>query len=111
MYAIPTVIFAHYKHRQWKTINMSHYHSAQILTASRLLTLEIFANLPVYCIHPVFYFARNLPASPFIPHSLSICLFFAKFYTEFSRQILLKSKNAKQNFLELFIIDIITDFT
>ena len=32
----------------------------------RLLTLEIFANLPVY------YFGRNLSASPFIPPSPSI---------------------------------------
>ena len=32
----------------------------------RLLNLEIFANLPVY------YFGRNLPASPFIPPSPTI---------------------------------------
>ena len=38
----------------------------------RLLTLEIFANLLVYCTLPVYYFGRNLPASLFIPPSPSI---------------------------------------
>ena len=38
----------------------------------RLLTLEFFANLPVYCTLPVYYFGRILPASPFILPSLSI---------------------------------------
>ena len=38
----------------------------------RLLTLEIFSNLPVYCTLPIYYFGRNLPASPFIPSSPSI---------------------------------------
>ena len=38
----------------------------------RLLTLEIFANLLVYCNLPVYYLGRNLPAFPFIPPSPSI---------------------------------------
>ena len=38
-----------------------------------LLTLvEIFANLPVYCTIPVYYFGQNSPASLFIPSSPSI---------------------------------------
>ena len=78
MYAVPTVIFAHYKHRRWKTIKVFHYHSAQFLPASpfipisRLLTLEIFANFPVYCTLAVYYFGRNLLVSPVVPPSLSI---------------------------------------
>ena len=38
----------------------------RLFQPSRLLTLEIFANLPIYCTRPVYYFGRNLPASPFI---------------------------------------------
>ena len=53
MYAIPTIIFAHYKHHRWKTIKVSHYQSAQ-------------PNFPVY------YFGRNLAASWFILPSTSI---------------------------------------
>ena len=40
--------------------------------APRLLTLEVFANLPVYCTLPVYYFDRNLGIFPFIPPSPSI---------------------------------------
>ena len=35
----------------------------------RLLTLEIFPNLPFYCTLPVYYFGQNLPASPSIWNS------------------------------------------
>ena len=38
----------------------------------RLLNLEIFTNLPVYCTLRVYYFDQNLPASPFIPPCPSI---------------------------------------
>ena len=38
----------------------------------RLLTLDVFANLPVYCTLPVYYFGQNLPAVPHIPSSPSI---------------------------------------
>ena len=38
----------------------------------RLLTLQVFASLPVYCTLPVYYFDWNLPASPVIPPSPSI---------------------------------------
>ena len=59
MYAIPTIIFVHYKHHRWKTIKVSHYHSAQ-------------PNFPVYCTLRVYYFGRNLAASRFILPSTSI---------------------------------------
>ena len=44
----------------------------RLFQPSRLLTLEILTNLPVYCTLPVYYFGRNLPASSFIPPSPSI---------------------------------------
>ena len=46
--------------------------SPRLFQPSRLLSLEVFANLPVDCAVPVYYFGRNLPASPFTPPSPSI---------------------------------------
>ena len=56
-----------------RTKLFSDYNEARRSVKRRIeQTLEIFVNLPVYYILPVYYFGRNLPAYPFIPPSPSI---------------------------------------
>ena len=57
---------------QWNFWLMYFCHSPRLFQPLRLLTLEIFANFPIYCTLPFCYFGRNLPASLFIPPSPSI---------------------------------------
>ena len=39
MYAISTIVFAHYKHRPWKIIKVSRYHSAQFIQCRNFFVL------------------------------------------------------------------------
>ena len=52
MYAIPTVIFADYKHRRQKTIKVSHYHAAQFLPACLFIPTSPFMNFGDFCQPP-----------------------------------------------------------
>ena len=52
---------------QWNFWLLCFCQSPRLFQPPSLLTLEIFANLSIYCTLPVYYFGQNLPAFPFTP--------------------------------------------